>query len=250
MEIIDSNWRRLAILALPVALAAIVLALLAAERASAAECKADFCTKVITEPDGRATLQIPGKLLRLRYPELQECTWKVSVEYGDGSPQGELTFSEAIGLEAEHTYPKPGAYTLNAFATEGVKEGTAEPCPDKHIEASVIFPEPAPPVEVPEESGKEVRVPGGGGPLVAPPDVNFTPGPTPVPRWRACGRGVRAHLVGCAKARKVIAAARGILSRESRSNDATVQASGFTCRRRGGSGSLSCRRGPQRVLGT
>jgi hypothetical protein len=229
------------------------LALLPTAAASAAGCEADYCTTLITEPDGRATLKIPGKLVRLVYPQLKECTWEVEAQYGDGSPSGSYVFSEAIGLEAEHTYPEPGEYTFNAYATHGMHDGTSEPCPDVHIEATVIYPKPPPPPEEkeePEAEGPGVLSPGGGSPAAAaqPLAPASVPTPQPIPYWRACSGGVRAHLVTCHRAKQVITAARKHLAMAGLERGATFMAAGFSCRLRGG-GKLACRRGKQRVLG-
>jgi hypothetical protein len=233
------------------------MALSAAPRASAAGCEADHCTIsgmiVVTEPDGRATLKIPGKLVRIAYPALKECTWEVEAQYGDGSPPGSYVFSEAAGLEAEHTYPEPGTYTFNAYATNGMHDGTSEPCPDVHIEATVIYSDSTP--EEPEGHEPEgVKPPpsgGAGSPAVTLPPLIIPPlrSPKPVPFWKACGGGVRAHLVGCDKAKRVIHSARELLSRSRPEQGATFRAAGFSCRVRNG-GTLSCRHGAQRVLGT
>ena len=139
---VDSRSRSLAVPVMAAALISTAAALWLAPGAAAAGCQADYCTTVVTEPDGRAVLEVPGKLVRIAYPTLKECTWSVEAQYGDGSMPGEYVFSESIGLEAEHTYPKPGVYTFNAFATKGLHDGTSEPCPDVHIEATVTYPEP------------------------------------------------------------------------------------------------------------
>jgi hypothetical protein len=209
---------------------------------------------VITEPDGRATLKIPGKLVRFAYPQLKECTWEVEAEYGDGSPNGSYVFSEAIGLEAEHTYPEPGVYTFDAYATHGEHDGTSEPCPDVHVEATVVYPDSTPPEE-PEEPAPEgpgVQAPGGGSSAAAatqPPAAAEPPATQPNPYWRACGGGIRVHLVACHRAKQVIRAARDLLSRARLEQGASFKAAGFSCRLLG-NGDLACRRGKQRVLGT
>jgi hypothetical protein len=226
------------------------MAFSAAPKASAAGCEADYCTIVVTEPDGRATLKIPGKLVRIAYPELKECTWEVEAQYGDGSPPGSYVFSEAIGLEAEHTYPEPGTYTFNGYATKGMHDGTSEPCPDVHIEATVIYTDPNPPEEPEPEGVKPPPSGGGGSPAVTLPPVTFPPleSPKPIPYWKACGGGVRAHQVACRKAKQVVRSARSVLSRTRPEQGATFTAAGFSCRLHKG-GSISCRRGAQRVLG-
>jgi len=236
---------------LGVAVAAIGHGALAAGNASAA-CPVDYCTAITTDSNGLATLKIPGKLVRLGYPQLQECTWDVVAEYGDGSPDGSYAFSEAIGLEAEHVYPEPGVYTFDAVAENGLHDGTSEPCPDVHIQATVTFHDPTPPVKDPEEPAPEegpATPPGGGAPASQPP-VAAPPAAAPA-YWRGCGHGVRTHLVTCRKARKVVAAAGEHVTRARPPQGAVFQASGFSCRLRQGPTGLylSCRRGSQRVLG-
>jgi hypothetical protein len=246
------RWRAVAILLLLAALAA-GLALISPPPASAAECEADYCTTVFTEPDGRATLTIPGGLVRFAYPALKECTWEVEAQYGDGSPSGSYVFSEAIGLEAEHTYPQPGVYVFNAYAAQGMHDGTSEPCPDVRIEATVVYPDSTPPPEETEEPGPEgpgVQAPGGEVAAAPTQPPAGAASPTPLPTyWRACGGGVRAHLAGCRRAKEVIRAAKGLLSQARLEQGATLRAAGFSCRLRG-DGDLACRRGKQRVLGT
>jgi len=243
--------RALAILLLAAAILA-APGLLRTAEAAAAGCEADYCTTVITDPDGRATLTIPGKLVRLAYPQLKECTWEVEARYGDGSPPGSYVFSETTGLEAEHTYPKPGTYTFNAYATNGMHDGTSESCPDVHIEATVIYPDSTPPEEEqePGPGGPGVQVPGTGAGVAANPLPAGTP---PMSRatayWQACGHGVRAHLVPCRRAKRVVRAARGLIPRAKLELGATFKAAGFSCRLRA-DGDVACRYGKQLVLGT
>jgi hypothetical protein len=236
------------------------LALGGPARADAA-CEAEYCTTAMTEPDGRYQLDIAPHLVGFFYPTLAGCTWDVEAQYGDGSAPGEYVFSEAEGLEADHTYPEPGVYTFHAYATNGVHDGTSEECPALHIEATVIYPEPTPPKE-PEEPGPEepVKQPtagsgGGAPPMAATPAAPMPPSPAVDRFWRECGGGVLAHRVPRSKARRVIRAARSLLasarSPERLAEGAIFKAAGFTCRlRKGDAGSVSCWRGRQRVSGT
>ena len=110
----------------------------------------------------------PAITIGFFYEELDGCTWDVEAQYGDGSEPGEYVFSETDGLEAEHTYPEPGVYTFDAYATEGLHDGTSEPCPDLHIQATVTYPEPPPPKEPEEPEPEEpVKVPAGGSGVAA-----------------------------------------------------------------------------------
>ena len=123
-------------------------------------CEADKCLTVVTKPDGSYTLAIPGNAIGFFYEELDGCTWNVEAQYGDGSEPGEYVFSETDGLEAEHTYPAPGVYTFDAYATQGLHDGTSEACPDLHVQATVTYPEPPPPKEPEEPEPEEpVKVP-------------------------------------------------------------------------------------------
>ncbi len=223
-------------------------------------CEADKCLTVVTKPDGSYTLAIPGNAIGFFYEELDGCTWNVEAQYGDGSEPGEYVFSETDGLEAEHTYPAPGVYTFDAYATEGLHDGTSEACPDLHIQATVTYPEPPPPKEPEEPEPEEpVKVPAGGSgvaasPQVQPPDIQL-PAPAIDRFWRDCGKDVRAHRLPCPKARRVIGAARSILARarpsERLAQGAVFKAEGFSCRLRDdAAGSVSCWRGRQRALGT
>lgn len=237
-----------------------VLALGGPARADAA-CEADYCTTAITEPDGRYQLNIAADLLGFFYPDLDGCTWSVEAQYGDGSEPGAYVFNEAEGLEAEHTYPEPGVYTFHAYATEGLHDGTSEACPDLQIDATVVYPDPTQPEE-PEEPQPEEPVkpqPGGsapGGQLPAPAPAGQAPASPAIVRfWRECGNGIRAHSLPCPRARRVIGTARSILTRvrsaERLADGAVFPAAGFSCRLRGDdAGSVSCRRGRRRALGT
>jgi hypothetical protein len=223
-------------------------------------CEADYCTIAVTKPDGRYQLTIPPHVVGFFFEELAGCTWTaVEAQYGDGSEAGEYEFGDAEGLEAEHTYPEPGVYIFHAYATEGLHDGTSEACPDFHVQATVTYPEP-PPLEPEEPEPEEpVRGPAGGSAVAAPPQIQLPDLQLPVPAterfWRDCGKDIRAHRVPCPRARRVIAAARSILTRarpsERLAQGAVFKAGGFSCRLRDdAAGSVSCWRGRQRALGT
>jgi hypothetical protein len=218
-------------------------------------CDADQCLTVITGPDGSYELKIGANSIGFFYEELDGCTWAVEAQYGDGSEPGEYVFSETEGLEAAHTYPAPGVYTFDAYATEGLHDGSSEPCPDIHIQATVTYPEPPPPKE-PEEPAKG---PAGGSGAAAPPQAQLPDIQLPAAAtdrfWRDCGNEIRAHRLPCPKARRVIGAARSVLTRarpsERLAQGAVFKAEGFSCRLRDdAAGSVSCWRGRQRALGT
>lgn len=234
-----------------------VLALAGPARADAA-CEADYCTAAITDANGRYKLTIGPHSVGFFFPALAGCTWDIEAQYGDGSPPGDYVFSDADGLEAEHIYPDPGVYTFHAYATNGVHDGTAEECPDLHIEATVVHPDPPPPKEPdPEEPVKQPAGGSGGGnlPIVVVPVAPMAPSPAIDRFWRDCNGGVLAHRVPCPRARRVVRAARSLLTRarssERLAEGAVFKAAGFSCRlRKDTDGSVSCWHGRQRVLGT
>jgi hypothetical protein len=222
-------------------------------------CEADECLTVITQPDGSYTLAIPGNLIGFVHEELDGCTWAVEAQYGDGSEPGEYVFSETDGLEAEHTYPAPGVYTFDAYATEGLHDGTSEACADLHVQATVIYPEPLPKEPEEPEVEEPLKVPAEGSGVAASPPNQLPDIQPPAPAtgrfWRECGTDIRAHRLPCPKARRVIGAARSILFRARPSKrlaqGAVFKAEGFSCRQRDdAAGSVSCWRGRQRALGT
>jgi hypothetical protein len=250
--------RRRGRLAIPPTLAAIAasLALIGAAGASAAECPADYCTERTTMPNGIFELKIPPKYIAFipieGSSELVDCTWQVRVDFGDGSEPEKLEFDASKEFSASHQFPEPGVYYVEIYAEEGIHAGNKTECPDEHIQAKVTYPEPPPKeTEEPGTEGPGTQPPGGGGGAVAAatPPPAAAPTPAPGPPWRACGGGIRAHLVACRRAKRVIRAARAFLSRAKLEQGASFQAAGFSCRLRG-NGNLSCRRGRQRVLGT
>lgn len=243
--------------AAPAVLPALICAIfLTAPAPASAACEADYCTSVTTRQSGIYLLSIPAKGLRFLYPSLADCTWNVEAVYGDGTEPGEYTFSEATGLTASHTYPEPGTYVFHAYATKGLKDGTAIPCPDLHIEATVIFPEPPPPPPPEEPEGEPTQPPvGAGGPApgVIGPEPTALLSPT-APYWRDCGGELLTHRVRCRKARQVVRAARAILTRVRPSRrlaqGAVFRVAGFNCRLlRTPFAEFSCRRGGRRILG-
>ena len=248
------NRRGLAVPGLLACLIVSALAFSAAESAAAAECPADYCTERATNENGFYLLMIPAGGIALIAPSLADCKWEVEAQFSDGSPTEFYSFDASKSFQSSHTFPEPGVYFVDIYATEGVHGGDSTPCPDLHIQAKVTYPEPA--AKETGEPGPEqplAHPPAGGGAVAGsqPPAGAPPAGSSPVPYWRACGGGVRAHLVSCPKARKVIRAARDLLSRARLARGAVFQAGGFSCRlRHGTAGSVSCRRGRQRVLGT
>ena len=104
-----------------------------------------------------------------------------------------------------------------------------------------------------------MKVPAGGSGVAASPQVQLPDIQLPAPAtdrfWRDCGNDIRAHRLPCPKARRVIGAARSILTRarpsERLAQGAVFKAEGFSCRLRDdAAGSVSCWRGRQRALGT
>ena len=242
-----------------VALAFLVLAfiLIAPQRAEAIDCQTAICVSLperTTDAKGKYTLFIPADYVGTQYPDLNGCTWQVNAQFGDGSEPEEYEFHEESNFGASHAFPEAGHYQVVIDATEGERSDHSE-CPDVHIEVPVTYPVPPPPKE--EESAPEspgVQPPGGGGGGGAAAAATQQPAgaaPQPQPRppyWHACGGGVRAHLVACGKAKRVIRAARALLARARLEQGATFRVAGFSCRLRG-NGDVACRRGKQRVLG-
>jgi hypothetical protein len=248
--------RRRGRLAIPPVLAALAasLAFLPAW-ASAAECPADKCFEFTTSPNGVYVLTIPARGIALipGGSGLADCKWSVKAEFGDGSEPEELEFDASKAFTSSHTFPAPGVYIVDIYATEGIHAGSSTACPDLHIQAKVTYPEPVPEEsEEPAPEGPGAQAPGGGGGAAAAtqaPAGAAAPAPPPgSPYWKACGGVARAHLVACRKAKRVIRAARSLLSRARLEQGASFKAAGFGCRLRG-NGDLACQRGKQRVLG-
>ncbi|HEY7255837.1 MAG TPA: hypothetical protein VH476_04060 [Solirubrobacterales bacterium] len=224
------------------------------DRASAA-CTpaAAFCLDANTNASGFYGLFIPANYIQSQEggAPLDNCTWQVEADYGDGSPPGKYVFEEDKLFTAGHTFPEPGVYDVVINATEG-QHIDESPCPDLLIEATITYPEPPPQEEAEEAApgGPGAEAPGGGGGAPAAPPPAGTPPPAPPhqPYWSGCGGGVRAHLIACRKAKRVIRSARAFLSRARLEQGASFRAAGFTCRLRG-NGDVACRRGRQRVLG-
>jgi hypothetical protein len=220
--------------------------------ASAAECPADRCFEFTTNARGIYVLSIPaGGIAFLGGAELGDCKWQVKVEFSDGSPPEELEFDAAKAFVSSHQFPAPGVYLVDIHATEGVHEADQAKCPDLYIQAKVTYPTPPPPKEEekPAPEGPGVQAPGGGSvPAATQTPSDATPQTDPDPYWQACGSGVRAHLVPCSRAKRVIRAARSLLARARLEKGATFTAARFSCRLRA-NGGVACRRGRQRVLG-
>lgn len=222
--------------------------------ASAAECDADYCTERTTNSNGVYILVIPagGIALVPGGSAFADCKWNVKADFGDGSEPEELEFDAAKEFRSSHKFPEPGIYYVDIHASNGVHAGDLTKCPDLHIRAKVTYPEPPPEeTEEPGPEGPGAQAPGGGDAVVAiqPPVAAAGPTPQPSPYWRACGGGVRAHLVACRRAKQVLRTARALLSGARLEQGATFRAAGFSCRARA-NGDLACRRGQRRVLGT
>lgn len=226
-------------------------------RADAA-CEADYCTERTTNEDGFYLLTIPagGIALIPGGSALADCKWEVEAQFSDGSPPETYFFDATQPFQSSHTFPEPGVYFVDIYATEGVHGAGPSKCPDLHIQAKVTYPEPPQEPEEPGPEGPGISSSGGGAAATAQPPV-IVPAPQPEAStfWRDCGGGVLAHRVPCPKARRVIGAARSLLA-HARPSDrlaegAIFKAAGFSCRlRKGDATSVSCRRGRQRVLGT
>ncbi len=246
---------RAALAALPCLV--LLLATVSPARAGAAvDCESAICITLeekLTNSHGQYNLFIPADYVGYEIPELNGCSWQVEAQFGDGSAPEHYEFHEEALFLASHLFPGPGHYQVVIDATEG-KRSDESKCPDVHIEVPVTFSAPPPPEETeePTQEGPAVQVPGGGGATAANPGAASATVPTPGPNpyWRACGGGIRSHLVVCRRAQGVIAAARDFLSHVGPAQGGAFTAAGFSCRRRGGSpAAISCRRGRQRVLG-
>lgn len=229
-------------------------------RADAA-CEADYCTERTTNKDGFYLLMIPAGGIGLIEPPLADCRWeKVEAQFSDGSPPEFFSFDATKEFKSSHTFPEPGVYFVDIYATEGIHSDGPSECPELHIQAKVTYPEPPPPKEPKEPQPEGPKAPppasaGGGSASAGTPAAPRPASPALDRFWRECGGGVLAHRVRCPKARRVIGAARSLLAR-ARSSDrltagAVFEAAGFSCRlRKGDATSVSCRRARQRVLGT